>query len=63
MWNVPSNHAAISVDQAGCSIEDYSGHTLRKAKVTATGGKVMERITSNEEVWRSPPTSVTPAAG
>merc|ERR1712242_624645 len=41
---------AIDVDQAGCSIEDCSGYTLRKMKLTATGEKVVERITINEEV-------------
>jgi hypothetical protein len=41
---------AIDVDQAGCSIEDCNGYTLRKMKLTATGEKVVERITINEEI-------------
>merc|ERR1712110_670326 len=41
---------AIDVDQAGCSIEDCNGYTLRKMKLSATGEKVVERITINEEV-------------
>merc|ERR1719433_128218 len=39
----------IDVDQAGCSVEDCDGYTLRKMKLTATGEKVVERITINEE--------------
>merc|ERR1719330_691671 len=39
----------IDVDQAGCSIEDCDGYTLRKMKLRATGEKVVERITINEE--------------
>jgi len=41
---------AIDVDQAGCSIEDCNGYTLRKMKLSATGEKVVERITINEEI-------------
>merc|ERR550532_260467 len=39
----------IDVDQAGCSVEDCNGYTLRKMKLCATGEKVVERITINEE--------------
>merc|ERR1712117_945560 len=39
----------IDVDQAGCSVEDCDGYTLRKMKLRATGEKVVERITINEE--------------
>ena len=41
---------AIDVDQAGCSVEDCDGYTLRKMKLRATGEKVVERITINEEM-------------
>merc|ERR1719361_2415149 len=41
---------AIDVDQASCSIEDCNGYTLRKMRLTATGEKVVERITINEEI-------------
>merc|ERR1719330_1289268 len=40
---------AIEVEQAGCSVEDCDGYTLRKMKLRATGEKVVERITINEE--------------
>jgi len=40
---------AIDVDQAGCSVEDCNGYTLRKMKLRATGENVVERITINEE--------------
>merc|ERR1711963_977426 len=40
---------AIDVDQAGCSVEDCDGYTLRKMKLRATGECVTERITINEE--------------
>merc|ERR1719512_79647 len=40
---------AIDVDQAGCSVEDCDGYTLRRMKLSATGEKVVERITINEE--------------
>merc|ERR1712209_48268 len=40
---------AINVDQAGCSVEDCDGYTLRRMKLSATGEKVVERITINEE--------------
>merc|ERR1719195_215903 len=39
----------IDVDQAGCSVEDCDGYTLRKMKLRASGEKVVERITINEE--------------
>jgi hypothetical protein len=39
----------IDVDQAGCSVEDCDGYTLRKMKLRATGENVVERITINEE--------------
>merc|ERR1712127_74674 len=39
----------IDVDQAGCSVEDGDGYTLRKIKLRATGERVVERITINEE--------------
>merc|ERR1719323_1099621 len=39
----------IEVDQAGCSVQDCSGYTLRKMKLRATGENVVERITINEE--------------
>merc|ERR1712038_1368376 len=41
---------AIEVDQAGCSITDCEGFTLRKMKLKASGEMVTERITINEEV-------------
>ena len=41
---------AIEVDQAGCSIEDCVGYTLRKMKLKATGEAVVERITIKEEI-------------
>merc|ERR1719330_805094 len=40
---------AIEVEQAGCSIEDCQGYTLRKMKLKATGENVIERIIINEE--------------
>merc|ERR1719210_2248937 len=40
---------AINVDQAGCSVEDCDGYTLRRMKLSATGENVVERITINEE--------------
>merc|ERR1712242_590630 len=40
---------AINVDQAGCSVEDCDGYTLRRMKLCATGESVVERITINEE--------------
>jgi len=40
---------AIDVDQAGCSVEDCDGYTLRRMKLCATGENVVERITINEE--------------
>merc|ERR1719346_619547 len=40
----------IDVDQAGCSVQDCDGFTLRKMKLRATGEKVVERITINEEI-------------
>merc|ERR1719497_266929 len=40
---------AINVDQAGCSVEDCDGYTLRRMKLCATGENVVERITINEE--------------
>merc|ERR1712241_577168 len=39
----------IDVDQAGCSVEDCNGYTLRKMKLRATGENVVERVTINEE--------------
>merc|ERR1712127_686564 len=39
----------IDVDQAGCSVQDCDGYTLRKMKLRATGENVVERITINEE--------------
>ncbi|MFC4290722.1 hypothetical protein ACFOYZ_29680, partial [Neobacillus cucumis] len=39
----------IEVDQAGCSVQDCNGYTLRKMKLRATGENVVERITINEE--------------
>merc|ERR550534_1369354 len=39
----------IDVDQAGCSVEDCNGYTLRRMKLCATGENVVERITINEE--------------
>merc|ERR1719461_2278872 len=39
----------IEVDQAGCSVQDCDGYTLRKMKLRATGENVVERITINEE--------------
>merc|ERR1712039_154090 len=39
----------IEVDQAGCSVEDCDGYTLRRMKLCATGENVVERITINEE--------------
>merc|ERR1719210_1953776 len=39
----------IDVDQAGCSVEDCDGYTLRKMKLRATGENVVERVTINEE--------------
>merc|ERR1739838_99734 len=39
----------IDVDQAGCSVEDCDGYTLRRMKLRATGENVVERITINEE--------------
>merc|ERR1719327_1479366 len=39
----------INVDQAGCSVQDCDGYTLRKMKLRATGENVVERITINEE--------------
>merc|ERR1719215_89699 len=40
----------IDVDQAGCSVQDCDGYTLRKMKLRATGETVVERITINEEI-------------
>jgi len=40
---------AIEVEQAGCSVEDCQGYTLRKMKLRATGELVVERIAINEE--------------
>merc|ERR1712242_309800 len=40
---------AIEVEQAGCSVEDCQGYTLRKMKLKATGKCVVERIIINEE--------------
>merc|ERR1712079_106573 len=40
---------AIDADQAGCSVEDCDGYTLRRMKLSATGENVVERITINEE--------------
>merc|ERR1719512_497670 len=40
---------AINVDQAGCSVQDCDGYTLRRMKLSATGESVVERITINEE--------------
>merc|ERR1719232_1832189 len=40
----------IDVDQAGCSVQDCDGYTIRKMKLRATGEKVVERITINEEI-------------
>merc|ERR1719492_505255 len=39
----------IEVDQAGCSVQDCDGYTLRRMKLRATGENVVERITINEE--------------
>jgi len=39
----------IDVDQAGCSVEDCDGYTLRRMKLRATGENVVERVTINEE--------------
>merc|ERR1712012_364740 len=39
----------IEVYQAGCSVQDCNGYTLRKMKLRATGENVVERITINEE--------------
>ena len=39
----------IDVNQAGCSVEDCDGYTLRKMKLLATGENVVERATINEE--------------
>ena len=41
---------AIEVDQAGCSIEDCTGYTLRKMKLTAIEEAVAERIAINKEI-------------
>jgi len=41
--------ASPSRSRAGCSVEDCNGYTLRKMKLNATGEKVVERITINEE--------------
>merc|ERR1712012_1175924 len=40
----------IDVDQAGCSVQDCDGYTLRKMKLRATGENVVERVTINEEI-------------
>merc|ERR1712117_321236 len=40
---------AIEVEQAGCSLEDCQGYTLRKMKLKATGELVVERIAIAEE--------------
>merc|ERR1712117_885365 len=40
---------AIEVEQAGCSLDDCQGYTLRKMKLKATGETVVERITIAEE--------------
>merc|ERR1712232_1303200 len=40
---------AIDVDQAGCSVEDCDGYTLRRMKLCATGENVVERLT-----WKAP---------
>merc|ERR1719373_314136 len=40
----------IDVDQAGCSVQDCDGYTIRKMKLKATGENVVERITINEEI-------------
>merc|ERR1719464_1757140 len=40
---------AIEVEQAGCSVEDCQGYTLRKMKLKATSECVVERIIINEE--------------
>jgi len=40
---------AVQVEQAGCSVEDCQGYTLRKMKLKATGELVVERIIINEE--------------
>jgi len=39
----------IDVDQAGCSVEDCDGYSLRKMTLKASGERVVERITINEE--------------
>merc|ERR1712117_466490 len=39
----------INVDQASCSTEDCDGYILRRMRLSATGEKVVERITINEE--------------
>ena len=41
---------ANDVDQAGCSVEDCGGNTLRKMKLRATGEDDVERATMNEEI-------------
>merc|ERR1712209_109858 len=41
---------AIDVEQSSCSIEDCDGYTLRRMTLRATGEKVVERITINEEI-------------
>merc|ERR1712038_1253512 len=40
---------ALEVEQAGCSVEDCQGYTLRKIKLKANGENVVERIIINEE--------------
>merc|ERR1711884_509551 len=40
---------AIEVEQAGCSVQNCQGYTLRKMKLKATGENVVERIIINEE--------------
>merc|ERR1712038_1575819 len=40
---------AIEVEQAGCSVQNCQGYTLRKMKLKATGETVVERIIINEE--------------
>merc|ERR1712012_1251424 len=40
----------IDVDQAGCSVQDCDGYTLRKMKLRATGENVVERVIINEEI-------------
>merc|ERR1739844_102169 len=41
---------AIEVDQTGCSVKDCPGHTLRRMKLKATGERITECITINEEI-------------